>query len=143
MNQPNESPVKRKRGAQPGNKNARTHGFYSAYARCCRAAKEEKIHRAADIARMDRDIAAARAKLAAVVRHTPDNYRVILLAVGSVARLYSARYHRGEAIKTAVLDALRESRLPPRLTSAALEAAVVAANLSPAPSLDSNIQSHD
>lgn len=52
MNQPNESIVKRKRGAQPGNKNARTHGFYSAYTRYCRAPKEEKVRQATEIARI-------------------------------------------------------------------------------------------
>ncbi|MEN8614619.1 hypothetical protein ABFB09_04975 [Dehalogenimonas sp. THU2] len=38
MSQDMESNAPRRRGCQPGNQNVRTHGFYSKYARCFRAA---------------------------------------------------------------------------------------------------------
>jgi hypothetical protein len=132
----------RRRGGQPGNQNARTHGFYSDYARCLRAAKEEKARRMAALSASERELAIARGRLASVLEKTPDNTRVILMAVGAVARAYANSHRHGDALKAGILDALRRADLPSRLTESALDVSVRAARLSPEPGFDSIIESH-
>jgi hypothetical protein len=135
---PNPEPLRRKRGGQAGNQNARKHGFYAQYHRCLRETKEARIRKVRAMPAIDREIAEARAKLADIVSKTPYNYRVFLLAVASLGRLVSERekLDRGQ-----LNDKLRRilADLP---VSAELEAAglnVAAAGLT----FVSNIESHE
>ena len=79
----------RKRGAQPGNRNARTHGFYSK-----KLDETEKAeHRLAlEIEGLDYEIALMRVKLQSLIAHDPGNIPLITQAANSLTRLLTAKH---------------------------------------------------
>ena len=76
--------VPRPRGAQPGNQNARKHGFYSA---AFTAQDKVNLNQASQIDGLDEEIALIRARLRSVVKNDPDNIRLISEAASTLARL--------------------------------------------------------
>ena len=72
---------KRKPGGQPGNQNARTHGFYSDVlnAREIAMVKSLKGH--------DQEIAVLRLKIKSMLRSSPDKIRSLVDAMNLLARL--------------------------------------------------------
>ena len=79
---------KRKRGGQPGNRNARTHGFYAA------GLTDDEIGRLWEPMRNDGlppEAAVLRVKLDTALERDPANRRVRRDAARLMARLYSAR----------------------------------------------------
>ena len=79
---------KRKRGGQPGNRNARTHGFYAA------GLTDDEIGRLWEAMRNDGlppEAAVLRIKLDTALERDPANRRVRRDAARLMARLYSAR----------------------------------------------------
>jgi uncharacterized protein YjcR len=79
----------RKRGAQPGNRNARTHGFYSK-----KLDETEKAeHRLAlEIEGLDYEIALMRVKLQSIIEHDPANIKLITQATNALTRLLTAQH---------------------------------------------------
>ena len=79
---------KKKRGAQPGNRNARTHGFY---------AKEldetEKVEYllAVKVEGLDYEIALMRVKIKTLIARDAGNIRLITQAANTLARLLVAK----------------------------------------------------
>jgi hypothetical protein len=78
-----QKPV-RKRGGQPGNQNARSHGYY---ARVVSEEDRENIRLADSVFGIDQEINLLRAKIASIAEHDPDNVRLIAQASVSLARL--------------------------------------------------------
>ena len=75
---------KNKRGGQPGNQNARKHGFYS------NTMDEEEwldLEQAMVAQGLDEEIAMMRVKIKAVLRHDPKNFKLIAHGTESLARL--------------------------------------------------------
>ena len=81
---------KRKRGGQPGNSNARKHGFYSPV---LTVDETTEFWRAVYIDGSDPSLALLRVKLSSVLSHNPDNSRVIREAVSLLAAWFRDRYH--------------------------------------------------
>jgi hypothetical protein len=79
----------RKRGGQPGNQNARTHGFYSK-----QLSEIEKVEYllAIEIEGLDYEIALMRVKIQSLIGHDPENIRLITQAANTLARLLTARH---------------------------------------------------
>jgi hypothetical protein len=79
---------KRKRGGQPGNRNARKHGFYSVSLdpdETCR------VLNIINLEHVDPQIAVMRVKLGSVLKTCPQNRRVLLEACKTIAAVYAAR----------------------------------------------------
>ena len=75
---------KRRPGGQPGNQNARKHGYYS------NATSDEMLayHEAArNIKGLDGEIAFLRVKIASIEAHDPGNYSLLLTAASALERL--------------------------------------------------------
>jgi hypothetical protein len=85
----NPTQVKRKRGAQTGNRNARKHGFYSA---TLSPAETQELWNITTLEGVDSEIALIRVKLQSSLRYDPGNRRVIREASRLLAQWYSANY---------------------------------------------------
>ena len=79
---------KRKRGGQPGNQNARKHGFYS---RTLTSAQEGELAAATALKGIDREIGIARLKVKGVLTTDPDNTEVLARALSSLTGLLNAK----------------------------------------------------
>lgn len=133
-----EAPVRRRRGGQPGNQNARKHGFYAQYHRCLQETKEARIRKVRAMSAIDREIAIARSKVADIVSKTPDSHRVFLLAVASLGRLVSEREKLNrEQFADTLRKMIAELNVPAEMETAGLN--VAAAGLT----FVSNIESHE
>jgi hypothetical protein len=95
---------KKKRGAQPGNRNARTHGFY---------AKEldetEKVEYllAVKVEGLDYEIALMRVKIKTLIARDAGNIRLITQAANSLARLLVAKQSIDKKDKNEVKEAFQ------------------------------------
>ena len=76
--------MSRKRGAQPGNQNARKHGFYS---NILTDKEKSNLGSAALVKGLDDEIALLRVKLKSIVEHDPENIRLISEIAATMARL--------------------------------------------------------
>jgi uncharacterized protein YjcR len=85
---PEAPPIKKKRGGQSGNHNARTHGLYSSALLAANITEfsQDVIER--DI---DPDVALVRATLRSVLLQAPSNRRALDDAAGMLARIYSEK----------------------------------------------------
>jgi hypothetical protein len=97
----NEGP-KHKRGGQPGNQNARKHGFYS---RVLDAEQKRNLKYAASLKGIDEEIALLRVELISVVEHDPDNIRLISQAAGLLSRLLRTRKILGQNVEFSMQQA--------------------------------------
>ena len=87
---------KRQRGAQPGNQNARKHGFYS---KVLTSEQMTGFPRMAAVRNIDHEITALRTKtcpersrrISAIMSHTPDNYDLLLRALSLLNRMLKTR----------------------------------------------------
>jgi hypothetical protein len=79
---------RRHRGAQPGNQNARKHGFYS---NVFTPSMEKDLIAARAIEDLDQEIALTRTKIMSILRHQPDNISLLLRAISTVERLVRSR----------------------------------------------------
>ena len=85
----NPTQVKRKRGGQKGNRNARKHGFYSA---TLSPAETSQLWNITNLEGVDPEIAFIRVKLQSSLQYDPGNRRVIREASRLLAKWYSANY---------------------------------------------------
>jgi hypothetical protein len=103
----NQTQVKRKRGGQKGNRNARKHGFYSA---ALSPAETSQLWDITNLEGVDPEIAFVRVKLQSSLEHDPGNRRVIREASRLLAKWYSANYGldatTGSYLKSVVQDLL-------------------------------------
>jgi hypothetical protein len=85
----NPTQVKRRRGGQKGNGNARKHGFYSA---TLSPAQTRQLWNITNLEGVDPEIALIRVKLQSSLQHDPGNRRVITEASRLIVKWYSANY---------------------------------------------------
>ena len=85
----NQTQIKRRRGAQKGNRNARKHGFYSG---TLSPTETSQLRNITNLEGVDPEIALIRVKLQSSLQHDPDNRRVIREASGLLVKWYSADY---------------------------------------------------
>ena len=78
----------RRRGGQPGNQNARKHGFY---ARKLTGAEKYALRHAAEIEGIDQEIALMRVKIQSSINSSTDNLRTITMATETLGRLLRTR----------------------------------------------------
>ena len=115
-------PRTRKRGAPAGNQNARKHGFYS---RMLDAAEEADYVLATEVEGIDDEIALLRVKIKSVLRHDPDNFKLVLQAVTTLSRLLATRLNIGKrdkkGLKDAIINVLKDVAVPLGILKAALD----------------------
>jgi len=85
----NQTQIKRKRGGQKGNRNARKHGFYSG---TLSPAQTSQLWNITNLEGVDPEIAFIRVKLQSSLQHDPGNLRVIREASRLLVKRYSANY---------------------------------------------------
>jgi hypothetical protein len=96
---------KRKKGAQPLNRNARKHGFYSKF-----LDKDEKalLQKAATVEGLDEEIAVLRLKLQQILTDHPDRADLAFEAGNTIARLVRTRHQTTKAQNNALKDAFEK-----------------------------------
>jgi hypothetical protein len=85
----NQTQVKRKRGGQKGNRNARKHGFYSG---TLSPAETSQLWNITNLEGVNPEIAFIRVKLQSSLQYDPGNRRVIREASRLLVKWYSANY---------------------------------------------------
>jgi len=85
----NPTRVKRKRGGQKGNRNARKHGFFSG---TLSPAETRQVWNITNLEGVDPEIALIRVKLQSSLQHDPGNRRVIREASRLLVKWYPADY---------------------------------------------------
>ncbi len=102
-----------KSSVRPGNQNARKHGFYS---KVLDEQERRDFQHAVEVDGIDEEIALMRVKIKSLVQRDPDNLRLIVAAVNSLARLvmtkYNIRKEDKQGIKEAIGNVLRDIALP-------------------------------
>jgi hypothetical protein len=119
-------PSRRARGGQPGNQNARTHGFYS---KTLSPEQQEALQDAAVVDGIDQEIALLRVKIASILENAPQNIDVLILALSLLARLLQTkqlidkkdRHKLGEAFQ----NVLRNIAVPLGFTLSKVERPVL------------------
>ena len=105
--------LKLKKGGQPGNQNARKHGFYSTV---LDSAQKRRLKEAALVKGLDEEVSLLRVKLQSVVENDPDNVRLILQGVVTLARLLRTSNKLGfgkeELIGEAIRNIISDYRIP-------------------------------
>ena len=105
--------VKRRRGGQRGNQNARKHGFYS---RVLDEAEQIDFMLAAGVEGIDDEIALLRVKIKSILENDPENVKLIMLATNTLAGLVKTRYNiakeQKKGLKEAISNVLRDVALP-------------------------------
>jgi len=108
-----EITINRRPGGQPGNQNARTHGFYS---KTLDADGQRDYEEARSMEGLEEEIALIRAKIMGILRHDPNNIRLLMIALATLARLLMT--HRQiakddkEGLKEAITNVLKGLALP-------------------------------
>jgi hypothetical protein len=110
----NQIRIKRKRGGQKGNGNARKHGFYSA---ALSPAETSQLLDIVNLEGVDPEVALIRVKLQSSLQHDPGNRRVIREASRLVVKWYSENYGldatTGSYLKSVVQDLLETASIRP------------------------------
>jgi len=105
--------LKRAKGGQPGNQNARTHGFYS---KVLDDAEQLDLEVAEGVQGIDDEIALLRVKIMQLLANDPYNLRLIMDATSTIARLVRVRYNlnkgQGKGVKDAITKVLTELAIP-------------------------------
>jgi len=94
-----------KRGAQPGNQNARKHGFYS---RALTEAQNLQMDEAGDVQGLDNEIALLRIKLFELAQNHPDRIDLQVQAASAIARLLRTRYQISKDQKNSIKEAIQK-----------------------------------
>jgi len=104
---------KQKRGGQPGNQNAKKHGFYSSI---LTKSQRIRINNASLVPGLDDEIALLRVKLLELAEKHPDRLDLHIEAATAIARLVKVRYQinskQKRSLKDAVDKVLTELALP-------------------------------
>ena len=104
----------RKQGGQPGNQNARRHGYYC---KTLDATGKSDYEEARTVGGMEDEIALMRARIRGVLRHDPNNTRLLMLAMASLARMLLTHRQLAkddeEGLDKAMCGVLNIATLPP------------------------------
>jgi hypothetical protein len=105
--------TKRKRGGQPGNQNARKHGFYSTV---LTEAEKLEVEDASLVSGLDSEIALLRVKLKELAEQHPDRLDLHIEAATAIAKLVKTSYQitneQKRSLKDAVFKVLTEVAVP-------------------------------
>ncbi len=105
--------MKGKRGAPTGNQNARKHGFYS---KVLNQAEQLDFELATGVEGIDEEIALLRVKIKSLLKHDPENIKLVMQATNTLARLVRTRYNiskeDNKGLKEAIGNVLRDIALP-------------------------------
>ncbi len=108
-----ETGEKRKRGAPPGNQNARKHGFYS---RVLDETERLDFEQVSNVEGLDGEISLLRVKIKSLLRHDPENIRLIMQATNTLARLVRIYYKIStkdkKGLREAITNVLKDVALP-------------------------------
>jgi hypothetical protein len=101
-----ERKKKRARGGQPGNQNARKHGFYSS-----KMSPDEvcRFWNIVNLKGVEPEVVAFRLKLHSVLKSDPGNRRALMEAVKMITRYYKAKFHMNGSDTSAVRRAVKHS----------------------------------
>jgi len=103
----------RRRGAQPGNQNARKHGFYS---RALEEAEGLELAEAAEVEGLDGEIAVLRLKLRQLLQDHPERIDLQIRLANTLARLIRVRYNitpeQKNTLKEAIATVLKDVAIP-------------------------------
>ena len=104
---------KRKIGGQPGNQNARKHGFYS---KVLDEAEQLDLELATGVEGINDEIALLRVKIKSLLERDPENIKLIMQAtntlVGLVKTSYKMTKEQRKGLKEAIGNVLRDVALP-------------------------------
>ena len=104
---------KANQGAPKGNRNSRTHGFYS---RALDDIEKIDFELASGVDGIDDEIALLRVKIKSLVEHDPENVRLMMQATSTLVRLVTTRYQiakeEKKRLKEAIGNVLREMAIP-------------------------------
>jgi hypothetical protein len=84
---------KKNRGAQPGNQNARKHGYYS---KILDSEQQTNLPGMAAIHGLDNEVALLRTKIFSISKNDPDNYDLLLRALSLLNRMLNSGTHLSE-----------------------------------------------
>ncbi len=105
--------MKRKKGAQPGNRNAITHGFYS---KVLTEADKLELQQADSVEGLDAEIAILRLKICHLLVRDPDNLDLMIRASSLLARLVRVKHQlspqQRKGLKQAIGNVLRDIAIP-------------------------------
>ena len=107
-------PEPRRRGGQPGNQNARKHGYYS---RIFNKAERADYYSAGDVQGIDEEIALIRHVIKTVASFKDDRHILVLVRAANVLnRLVRTRqkirYSRYDEFRTTISDLVRDVLIP-------------------------------
>lgn len=91
------------RGAPKGNQYARKHGFYS---RVLDEAERLDFEQATEVEGLDDEIALLRVKIKSLVERDPENIKLIMQAINTLARVVATRYNIGKEDKQTLMEAI-------------------------------------
>ncbi len=78
----------RQRGGQPGNQNARKHGYYS---KVLTPEQQQVLPDAVTVQNLDNEIPVLRVKIASIMKNDPYNYPLLLRALSLLTRMLNSR----------------------------------------------------
>ena len=78
---------KKNRGAQPGNQNARKHGYYS---KVLTSEQQQAIPATPAVRNLDQEIPVLRVKIASIMKNDPFNYALLLRALSLLTRMLNS-----------------------------------------------------
>jgi len=97
--------LKRQKGGQPGNQNARKHGYYS---RVLDEAQQLDFELASGVNGIDDEIALLRVKIKAILEKDPENFPLITQAVKVLTRMVQAHYNMSKGDKKGFKEAIEK-----------------------------------
>ncbi len=103
--------MRRKKGAQPRNRNALKHGFYS---KCLSQSDSLQLQEAASVEGVDGEIALVRLKIGHLMERDPDNVALMVQAASTLTRLMRVKNmgpQQGNPLNRATGNVLREVAL--------------------------------
>jgi hypothetical protein len=84
--------IPRRRGGQPGNRNARKHGYYSSV---LSGPDRANLRQASEVTGLNDEIDLPRAHLKSILQHDPDNTHLISEITSALSRLMRTSYKLG------------------------------------------------
>ena len=102
--------VKRKKGGQKGNQNAKKHGFYS---QCLNPKELENLSAAAKVDGLDQEIAILRETMLSILAQEPRDDKLMVEAIGTMERLFRTNQYiesRRRLFSTIERQTINESR---------------------------------
>ena len=102
-----------KRGAPKGNQNARKHGFYS---KVLDEAEQLDFELSTGVEGIDDEISLLRVKIKSLIAHDPDNIKLIMQAINTLAKLARTKYNISKkdkkSLKEAIGNVLKDVAIP-------------------------------